>query len=418
MHDNTLARGLAQLGVDVLLTPTYTPIRTDEQDVSIDRVFFGGINVFLQQKIPMFRHAPAFIDRLLDQPWLIRMATSRASEMNSKELGALTVSMLRGRMGRQRKEVGKLCRWLASDAKPDAIMLSNMLIGGCIPAIKDEMGLPVIVTLQGDDIFLDDLPEPYRSDAIGELRNLGPVVDGFIAHSDYYADHMADYLSIPREKIEVTPLGVDAKQFEHVSRAEGEGQAIGYLARLAPEKGLHNLTEAFIRLKQDPQHKDCRLLIAGWLGSHNKGYAEKQFERMREAGLSDDFEYVGSVDHDEKLEFLSRIDVLSVPTEYREPKGLFVLESLSCGVPVVQPAHGAFPEMLTRLQGGELFSPGDHAQHAEKLSELLQQPEKRAAMGQRGRAAVRSGYDTDAMSHQTQDLVQRHIARLKGQNRL
>ena len=58
IHDNTLATALKRLGVDVALIPTYTPLRTDEQDVSIDRVFYGGINVFLQQKWSLFRHTP------------------------------------------------------------------------------------------------------------------------------------------------------------------------------------------------------------------------------------------------------------------------------------------------------------------------------------------------------------------------
>jgi glycosyltransferase involved in cell wall biosynthesis len=411
MHDNTLARGLTQLGVDVMLTPTYTPIRTDEQDVSIDRVFFGGISVFLQQKIPLFRYAPSFVDRFLDQPWLIRLATARASEMSPKELGALTVSMLQGRVGRQRKEVGKLCRWLDAEARPDAILLSNMLIAGCVPAIKETANVPVLVTLQGDDIFLDDISEPYRSEAIAELRKLGPIVDGFIAHSDYYADHMASYLDIPREKIEVAPLGIDASQFERVSRKPGEDLAIGYLARLAPEKGLHNLVEAFIQIRQNNLcDKPCRLLIAGWLGNHNRPYAEAQFQRLRDSGLADHFEYLGSVDHNQKLEFLSRIDVLSVPTEYREPKGLFVLESLASGVPVVQPSHGAFPEVISRLQGGELYQPGDNRQLADRLSLLLGSAEQRAAYGKQGRAIVQTRHNAKTMAEQTRDLVERHIA--------
>ena len=54
MHDNTLVRGLARQGWDLQLVPTYTPIRTDEDDVSVDQVFFGGVNIYLQQKIHLF----------------------------------------------------------------------------------------------------------------------------------------------------------------------------------------------------------------------------------------------------------------------------------------------------------------------------------------------------------------------------
>jgi len=78
LQDNTLAAALRARGCDVLLVPLYTPIRTDETDVSLDRVFYGGINVYLQQKSALFRHTPWLFDRLLDLPALLRWATGRA----------------------------------------------------------------------------------------------------------------------------------------------------------------------------------------------------------------------------------------------------------------------------------------------------------------------------------------------------
>src|SRR5580693_5772306 len=72
MRDNTLVTALRGQGHDALLVPTYTPIRTDEADVSEQRVFFGGINVYLQQKFAFFRHTPWLLDRLLDAPRLLR----------------------------------------------------------------------------------------------------------------------------------------------------------------------------------------------------------------------------------------------------------------------------------------------------------------------------------------------------------
>ena len=111
LHDNTLARAISQLDVDIQLIPTYTPIRTDEENTSVDRVFFGGVNVFLQQKIFLFRYLPAFLDRFLDAPWLLRKVTSKASSISASHLGSLTVSMLKGVRGNQRKEVRRLSRW-------------------------------------------------------------------------------------------------------------------------------------------------------------------------------------------------------------------------------------------------------------------------------------------------------------------
>lgn len=363
MNDNTLARALIELGHDVQLIPLYTPIRTDDKSVSDSHVFFGGINVYLQQKVPLFRYLPRWMDHILDQPWLIRWATGGSASTSAATLGALTVSMLRGSHGFQRKEVQRLVEWLAGHAHPDVFVFSNVLTAGCVPELKQQFGVPVVVMLQGDDIFLRELPEPYQQEALAEIRKLAEQIDGFLAHSHFYADKMSRYLGMAREKIHVVPLGIDTRDFEGIAVdaavRESRPPTVGYLARLAPEKGLHVLAEAFVLLKQMPGMEAARLRIAGWLGEHRRAYAEEVFAKLRAAGQGDAFEYVGEVDRRGKLDFLKSIDVLSVPTTYEEPKGLFVLEALAAGVPVVVPEHGAFPETIAELGGGVLHRPGD-----------------------------------------------------------
>ncbi len=290
MHDNTLARALTRLGVDVQLVPMYTPIRTDEDDVSGDRVFFGGINVYLQQRFPLFRFVPRLLDRFLDRPSLLRWATSRGIQTDARQLGALTVSMLRGAHGFQRKEVRRLCRLPVSRIRPpDVVVLTNALVAGCVPQLKSTLKCPVFVTLQGDDIFLDSLPEPYKSQALTQICQLSDDIDGFLVHSRYYADHMAQYLDLAPEKLHQVLLGIDVSDFGTGPRgrqlrvsdrstetgplpsladprqenklarnpgtaADGESAEprsrplqVGYLARIAPEKGLHILVDAFIQ---------------------------------------------------------------------------------------------------------------------------------------------------------------------------
>jgi glycosyltransferase involved in cell wall biosynthesis len=255
-------------------------------------------------------------------------------------------------------------------------VFSNVLTAGCVPELKQRFGVPVVVILQGDDIFLRDLPEPCQQQAIAEIRTLAEQIDGFLAHSRFYADKMSGYLGIPREKIHVVPLGIDTRDFEGIG-IDGVPRAIrpptvGYLARLAPEKGLHILADAFVLLRNMPGMEEARLRIAGWLGEHRRAYVEQVFAKLRSAGLKDAFEYVGEVDRRGKVEFLKSIDALSVPTTYEEPKGLFVLEALAAGVPVVMPEHGSFPETIVELGGGLLHRPGDARHLAEQLRELLQ----------------------------------------------
>lgn len=409
MHDNTLASALAREGAEALLVPTYTPIRTDESDVSLDQVFFGGINIYLQQKIPFFRYVPRFLDHFLDSPWLIRRVTKKAVTMSLKELGALTVSMLKGRDGYQRKEVRRLCDWLASDLKPDLVILTNALIGGAIPEIKKRLRIPIVVTLQGDDIFLESLPENYRKQSIELIRRISNDVDLFLSHSHFYADAMSRYLSIERSKIVVVPLGIDTHDFtsrEPLTPDPLRPPTIGYLARLAPEKGFGVLVDSFIKLHQRATLANHRLKIAGWLGPTQETFANEQFAKLRAAGLESKFEYVGSPDRKSKVEFLESIDLLCVPTTYEEPKGLFALEALATGIPVMLPRHGAFPELLAETGGGFLVEPHQSDALADKLLEVLEDREKLRAQGQAGREKVLQSRDARAMA-------QAHLAVLK-----
>lgn len=424
LHDNTLARALTALGHDVTLIPLYTPIRTDEEDVSADRIFYGGINMYLQQKVPLFRWLPKWLDRWLDQPWLINWASGRSVRIDPQEVADLAISILRGREGHQRKEVERVAEWLTGELAPDVIVFSNILTAGCVPEIKRRMNMPVVVTLQGDDIFLRGLPEPYQAQALSQIRRLAGQIDGYIAHSRFYADAMAKYLGINREKIQVIPLGVDARDLATIEKDSAKGEegergaltessahksTIGFLARLAPEKGLHLLAEAFIVLRKMPGTETARLRIAGWLGGKNQPYAEEVFAKLRSAGLGEAFEYLGEVDRKGKVEFLASLDVLAVPTTYREPKGLFVLEALAAGVPVVMPDHGAFPEVVAESQGGLLHRPEDPQHLAERLYEVLTNLDLRRRLAEAGRTYVLRHRDAAVMAGQTAEVLQRVI---------
>jgi glycosyltransferase involved in cell wall biosynthesis len=413
MHDNALSKALSEHGWNIQLVPTYTPIRTDESNVSVDQVLFGGVNVYLQQKIPLLRYVPAALDRFLDSPWLIRKVTSRAMETNGTMLGKLAYSMLLGSKGNQKKEVKKICKWLAL-SKPDLIIFSNILIGGCIEDIKREVEVPVLVTLQGDDVFLDSLKEPFKSKCINRIKELVDKVDGFIVQSEFFLGYMSDYFAIDPTKIHVTPLGINVEDFssflshDRTTNAPAE-KTIGYMARLAKEKGLHHLVEAFIELKSQPNTNHIKLKVAGWLSPENESYAKSQWERLRLTGLENEFEYLGSIDRESKLEFFKQIDLLSVPTEFLEPKGIYALEAMAAGVPVVLPRHGAFPELIDQSGGGLLFEPGETEQLVAHWIDLLSDNERRIELGKRGQRFVHSERNAMSMAEATSELIQRFV---------
>jgi glycosyltransferase involved in cell wall biosynthesis len=409
MHDNTLVAELQAQGHDALLIPTYTPIRTDEPDVSTRRVFFGGINVYLQQKLALFRHTPWLLDRLLDLRALLRWVARFAVKTEAAELGELTISILKGEHGHQRKEVIKLVRWLAREARPDLVNLTNVLLSGMVPKLKDQLRAPVLATLQGDDVFLEALPGPYREEALALVREHCREIDGFLATCTYYADFMADYLSIPRERIHVVYPGINLHGFGPPPAHDGTSLTIGYFARICPEKGLHNLAEAFRLLRQDAAAPRCRLLVSGWLGENQRPYFEGVRKRLEEAGLAEDFRYVACPDHASKARFFQEVDVFSVPTSYREPKGLYVLEALASGVPVVQPAHGSFPELIEATGGGLLAKPGDAYDLAQQLRRLLEDAALRTDLGRRGRQRVQQYFNATVMARNTLEVYRKHL---------
>ncbi len=402
LRDNTLARALSRAGVDIELVPTYTPIRTDEPDASGSRVFLGGLNVYFDQKIPGFAWLPNWLTGWLDRPGLLRWATSFGIQTNARDLGALTVSLLRGHRGRQRREIERLVKWLAARPACDIVHFSNLMIGGCIPRLKQQLGCRVVVTLQGDDIFLDELPPPYRAQAEAEMRRLVADVDRFVVNCRFYGASMGRRFDIPPDKLEVQPLTIDTADFEGPRPARGGPErVVGYLARLAPEKGLAVLVDAFRELRSRPATDHMRLRIAGWMGGHRRDFVEEQQAKLRAAGLEGSVEFVGEVDRRGKVEFLQSVDLLSVPATYSEPKGLYVLEGLAAGTPYVQPAHGAFPEIHERLGGGLLVTPNDPVRLADGWETLLRDDERRRALGREGQAAVRqlasSAYLTERM---------------------
>jgi glycosyltransferase involved in cell wall biosynthesis len=410
MHDNTLASALIKQGHDALLLPTYTPIRTDEEDVSAGRIFFGGINVYLQQKSRLFRHTPWLFDRLLNSPRLLRWVSRFAVRTQADRLGELTISMLLGSDGKQSKEVAKLVHFLRTQVRPEVLLLSNVLISGMAPRLKQELGAPILAELQGDDIFLEALPAEHRHRAIELIRGNAAAIDGYLTTSSYFADFMATYLGLPRERMHVIYPGLDL-------RGHGQGRdfrseppyTIGYFARISPEKGLQYLVDAYILLRKTPDAPPCRLRISGWLGEHNRPFFDAQMQKLRDAGLEGEVEHVPSPDHAGKLAFLRSLDVLSVPTVYREPKGLYVLEALANGTPVVQPAHGSFPELIEATGGGLLVEPESPAAIAAGLKRVLTDPVLRQELARKGKEAVLAHFTAQRMATETEAVLGQYV---------
>ena len=411
IHDNTVATVLKKHGHDVALIPTYTPTRTDEANVSLNRVFFGGVNVFLQQKLSLFRHTPWALDRLLDSPTLLNSLARFSSSTDARDLGQLTVSMLRAEQGYQKKELAKLVTWLKTNNRPDIVYLTNSMLVGFAREIKNALNVPVVCALQGEDIFLQELIEPYKTEALALLAARADDADGFVAPCRYYAHFMADaYLKVSVANIDVVPLGLNLDGHgAAVEKPEPPPFILGYLARICPEKGLHRLVEAFYTLTKELGADAIQLHVAGYLGKKDEPYLEELVNQIHAWGLADSFVHHGEVTRTQKIDFFNRLHVFSVPTVYRESKGLPILEALANGVPVVQPQHGAFPEMLHATGGGILVAPESADALAEGIRELLNAPERREHLGQTGKANVHRKFSDEVIAQQLLKVFEKYL---------
>ena len=398
LRDNALATELIARGHDVLLLPVYTPTFTDEPNVSNDHVVLGGISAYLEQYVPMFRKSPRWLDRLWDSSFVLSLASRRSISTNPRMLGEMTVSVLKGENGFQQKEITKLIEWLRTQPLPDVISLPYSLLIGLAKPLKDAFDLPVFCTLQGEDLFLDGLKEPYRSEALDLIKTQLEYVDAFLPVSEYYADFMPRYLGIPRDKMRVVPLGINPSGFEPKEEREGGPFTVGFMARIAPEKGLHVLAEAYKLLRQSGQLNEARLEAAGYMAPDAKPYLDQIRARLTEAGLGSEFNYRGVVDREHKINFLRQLDVMSVPATYDEPKGVSLLEAMACGIPVVQPRRGAFTEIVQHTSGGLLVNSDDPESLANGILTVYRDRDLARELSANGVRGVREHYSAARMA--------------------
>jgi len=403
-RDNALVAALRQLGHHTLMMPLYLPLTLDEENQSAGTpIFFSGINVFLEQKSKFFRNAPDWLHRIFATPRLLKLASGQAGKTNPKDLGELTVSMLRGEEGNQARELEELVQWIVAHEKPEIISLSNALLVSMARRLKQTLKVPVVCSLQGEDSFLDSLPLPHRDLAWKILAKRAADVDLFIAPSRYFAELMGRRLGISQERIKVIHNGINLEGYGSTQNSKPKTQnspTLGYFARMCPEKGLDILVDAFIALKKRDGFETLKLKVGGGCGPGDEPFVKKLRARLREHAVMEDAEFFPNLTRIEKQEFLRSLSVFCVPAPYGEAFGLYVIEAMAAGVPVVQPRHAAYPELIERTGGGILCEP-DSIALADGISELLRNPEHALALGAAGRKAVQEKFHMGEMARNT-----------------
>jgi glycosyltransferase involved in cell wall biosynthesis len=400
MRDNALAKELVREGHDAIMLPMYLPLTLDETAASPDTpVFYGGINVYLQQKSSWFARLPRWIANGLNHPALLRLAGKRSGMTSGADLGALTVSMMMGEEGRQAAELEKLMDWLKNESgHADAIWLSTLLLAGLARRMKAELGVPVLASLQGEDGFLDSLPPPWRERAWQTLAERTRDLDRLIAPSRFYAEFMHARLGMAPDAIRVIPNGISLEEFRPEIEPPGTA-TIGFLARFIAEKGLGLVIDAFIELKRRQSFPGAKLRCAGAMTAEDARYVSTLQSKLEAAGVARDVEFLPNVTRAEKIAFLETINLLSVPTQYPEAFGLFLLEAMAAARPVVQPRAAAFTELVEGANAGILVAPQDTRAMVDGWETLLRDPVRARELGRNGRNAIERDFTVSRMAH-------------------
>jgi glycosyltransferase involved in cell wall biosynthesis len=397
MRDSKYIRALKDLGHQVIKVPLYLPIFDDAHDLDEVPVFYGAVNLYLKQQFPIFRHMPAFVEHALDSKSVLEMAARKAGSTRAKGLEDMTISMLLGEDGNQKEELERLVDWLANEAKPDVVHLSNALLLGLAHRIKERMNIPVICSLQDEDVWVDAMDDHFRKKVWDLMSERGHDVDVFIPVSNYFSGEIHQRMVIPETKMHTVHLGVDSADYLPKQVAEKDPM-IGYLSRMCEENGLAVLVDAFILLRKNPKYDAVKLKITGGKTGDDLHFIKEQKQKISKAGLENDVFWVDEFEGEERQKFFDSVRLVSVPVLNGEAFGLYMLEAMASGIPVVQPALGAFPEVIEASGGGLIYAENKPELLAKALGELIFDDARLQELSDAGIAGVKAHFDIHAQA--------------------
>jgi len=403
LRDNTYFKGLKQAGLEVVKVPMYLPIFADEHDLEGIPVFYGAISLYLKHSFPIFQKAPPWFDRLLNSGPALKFAASMAGSTNAKGLEDMTISMLLGEQGEQKKELDHLVDWIAEHCNADVIHLSNALLLGLARRIKERLNVLVVCTLQDEDVWVNAMDKVFGEKTWKLMSERAQDVDAFFAVSNYFANKMQKQLQIPSHKLYTQHIMVSPEDYEYINTKE-KAPSIGYISRMCEENGLEVLIDAFILLKMDSAYNDTRLVITGGKTGDDDKFLRKIRKKIARSGLEPFVEFHKDFEEEGRHDFFSKVTLVSVPVLEGEAFGLYLLESIASGVPVVQPALGAFPEIIELAEGGVIYQPNSPDELAKTIKLLLNDPEKLNDLSERGRKGIEKHFNIQDQALKMVDL--------------
>lgn len=396
LRDSGFTQALNAIGHEAHTLPIYLPLFVGKEEGDTP-VFYGAVNIYLKQNFSIFRHMPAWMYRLFNSAPLLRYAAKKAGSTRAHGLEEMTLSMLRGHEGYQQEELQLLIDYLRDHEKPDVVHLSNALLLGLAYKIKNDLGIPVVCSLQDEDVWVDAMYPHYQQKVWDMMSEKGKDVDAFIAVSDFFAGVMKEKMRIPHTKLHTIHVGINPANYTYHEPAI-ENPVLGYLSRMNEENGFRIFIDAFILLRKNPKFNKVKIRVSGGSTGDDRKFIKAQIRKLEKNKLQNDIEFVEDYSKDVLHNYFNGLSLLSVPVLNGEAFGLYQLESLASGIPMVQPALGAFPEILNLTGGGVVFEPNTPEALAAKWTEVLSNPDKMKQMSKQGRKSVTELFHLDMLT--------------------
>lgn len=397
LRDSKYIESIRAQGLEVIIVPMYLPLFPKEKNDEQIPVFYGAISIYLKQLFPAFRHAPKWVESMLNSKLMLKFASSMANSTRSKGLEDMTISMLLGEHGQQKEELEKMVDWLENHYKADVIHISNALLLGLARTLKERLKIPVVCSLQDEDVWVDGMDEAFKEKTWNLLREKAKDVDQFISVSHYFTSFMKEKLNLPADKITTLHLGVDPADYTFRNAAE-KGKNIGFLSRLCEENGLDILVDAFILLKQMPGNEESKLLLTGGSTGDDTHFIAEQKRKIHHAELTDQVVFIHDFSAEKRNDFLDRVTLMTVPVKHGEAFGIYLTEAMAAGIPIVQPALGAFPEIVRDSGGGIIYEPNTPLALAKTLHALLADQKMLKTLSTQARKSIEKTFNIHALS--------------------
>jgi len=403
LRDDTYVGALQKTGMDIIKVPMYLPLFSDEHDIADVPVFYGAISLYLKFKFPALQKAPKWIDRILNSGPALKFAARMAGSTDASGLEDMTISMLEGEHGQQKQELEYLVDWMANYGNPKVVHLSNALLLGLARRMKEKLDVKIVCSLQDEDVWVDAMEEQFRDKTWKLMRERAKEVDAFFAASDYFGDIMKKQLEIPDEKLFTTYNSLDPADYEYKNSSE-KPQAIGFISRMNKCNGLEVLVDAFVMLKKNPAFENLKLVLTGGSTPEDTKFLKGIRRKIKRAGIKQFVDFHEDFEEGKRHEFFDKVSVVSVPVLKGEAFGMYLIEAMAAGVPVVQPELGGFKEIVDISGGGVSYEPNNPEVLAETLDKLLKDGEGLKMLSENGRKGVEEHFNMHNLANRINEI--------------